>query len=46
MEPKPKPKVFIAMPCYDTMKVETCVSILTVLMLSLLKQESNVALNL
>ena len=23
-----KPKVFIAMPCYDTMKVETCVSIL------------------
>ena len=26
--PKPKPKVFIAMPCYDTMKVETCVSIL------------------
>ena len=28
MEPKPKPKVFIAMPCYDTMKVETCVSIL------------------
>ncbi len=27
-KPKPKPKVFIAMPCYDTMKVETCVSIL------------------
>ena len=25
---KKKPKVFIAMPCYDTMKVETCVSIL------------------
>ncbi len=25
---KPKPKVYIAMPCYDTMKVETCVSIL------------------
>ena len=23
-----KPKVYIAMPCYDTMKVETCVSIL------------------
>lgn len=23
-----KPKVFIAMPCYDSMKVETCVSIL------------------
>ena len=23
-----KPKVFIAMPCYDTMKVETCISIL------------------
>jgi len=25
---KKKPKVYIAMPCYDTMKVETCVSIL------------------
>ena len=25
---KKKPRVFIAMPCYDTMKVETCVSIL------------------
>ena len=25
---KIKPKVYIAMPCYDTMKVETCVSIL------------------
>ena len=25
---KNKPKVYIAMPCYDTMKVETCVSIL------------------
>ena len=25
---KKKPRVFIAMPCYDTMKVETCVSLL------------------
>jgi len=25
---KKKPKVYIAMPCYDTMKVETCVSLL------------------
>ena len=25
---KKKPRIFIAMPCYDTMKVETCVSIL------------------
>ena len=25
---KKKPRIYIAMPCYDTMKVETCVSIL------------------
>ena len=25
---KKKPRVFIAMPCYDNMKVETCVSLL------------------
>ena len=28
MTDKQKPRVYIAMPCYDTMKVETCVSIL------------------
>jgi len=28
METKKKPSVLIAMPCYDTMKVETCVSLL------------------
>ena len=28
MENKKKPTVYIAMPCYDSMRVETCVSLL------------------
>jgi len=44
MENKKKPTVYIAMPCYDSMRVETCVSLLDTYSV-LGKLELNVNLN-